>query len=251
MYKIKNLIENENVKVLEELGAFTVIEHEKDLSTSISEAQKEYYSSKMNLRRKQLICNLKEDDVVLQEGAMQWMVGDVSVNTGVKGVGDFFGKLAKSKVTKESVIKPQYFGTGEVILEPTYKHILLIDVSEWQSGIVIEDGMYLASEASLTQSVVMRNTISSAALGGEGLFNLSMVGNGVVALESYVPRQELIEIELDNDVIKVDGNMAIAWSNTLKFTVEKATKNLMGSMASGEGFVNVYRGTGRILLAPY
>ena len=44
--------------------------------------------------------------------------------------------------------------------------------------------------------------------------------------------------------------MAIAWSNSLTFTVEKTTRSLMGSAASGEGFVNVYRGTGRILIAP-
>lgn len=49
---------------------------------------------------------------------------------------------------------------------------------------------------------------------------------------------------------KIDGNFAIAWSNTLNFTVERTTKTLIGSAASGEGLVNVYRGTGRILVAP-
>ena len=75
-------------------------------------------------------------------------------------------------------------------------------------------------------------------------------GNGIVALESPVPRSELIEIELDNDVIKVDGNFVIAWSKSLDFTVEKSTKSLVGSAISKEGFVNVYRGTGKLLLAP-
>ena len=54
----------------------------------------------------------------------------------------------------------------------------------------------------------------------------------------------------EGDVLKVDGNMAIAWSKSLKFTVEKSTKSALGSMVSGEGFVNVYRGTGKVLLAP-
>jgi len=44
--------------------------------------------------------------------------------------------------------------------------------------------------------------------------------------------------------------MAIAWSSSLQFTVEKSSKSLMGSAINGEGFVNVYRGTGKILLAP-
>ena len=96
----------------------------------------------------------------------------------------------------------------------------------------------------------MRTNISSAVLGNEGLFNLKLVGNGIVALESYVPREELVEINLQNDVLKVDGNFAIAWSPSLQFTVEKSTKSLIGSGISGEGFVNVYRGTGKVLLAP-
>lgn len=53
-----------------------------------------------------------------------------------------------------------------------------------------------------------------------------------------------------SELIKIDGSMAIAWSNTLKFTVERSGKSLIGSAASGEGLVNVYRGTGRILMAP-
>lgn len=63
-------------------------------------------------------------------------------------------------------------------------------------------------------------------------------------------KEELITITLDNDVLKVDGNMAVAWSGSLDFTVERSGKSLIGSAASGEGLVNVYRGTGKILLAP-
>ena len=57
-------------------------------------------------------------------------------------------------------------------------------------------------------------------------------------------------IEMQDDVLKFDGNFAIAWSNSLSFAVEKAGKTLIGSAASGEGLVNVYRGTGRVLMAP-
>ena len=72
----------------------------------------------------------------------------------------------------------------------------------------------------------------------------------MVCLESSCPREELIEITLNNDVLKVDGNFAIAWSAALEFTVERSGKTLIGSAASGEGLVNVYRGTGKVLLAP-
>ena len=78
----------------------------------------------------------------------------------------------------------------------------------------------------------------------------TLLGTGVAALESPVPRSELIEFKLDNDQLRIDGNMAIAWSSSLNFTVEKSTRSLIGSAVSGEGLVNVYRGTGTVLMAP-
>ena len=110
--------------------------------------------------------------------------------------------------------------------------------------------MFLSCEDSIWLKVVPRNTLSSAVLGGEGLFNTVLSGEGVVAFESPVPADELIEVELTDDVVKLDGSMAIAWSEGLKFTVERTTKTLIGSAASGEGLVNVYRGTGKVLVAP-
>lgn len=96
----------------------------------------------------------------------------------------------------------------------------------------------------------MRSNLSSAVLGGEGLFNLGLSGNGVAALESDVARDELIEIELENDELKIDGNMAVTWSDSLDFTVERSGKTFVGSATSGEGLVNVYRRTGKVLMSP-
>ena len=96
----------------------------------------------------------------------------------------------------------------------------------------------------------MRSNVSSAVAGNEGLFNLGIQGNGVVCLESACPKEELVTISLQDDVLKIDGNMAIAWSGSLDFTVERSGKSLIGSAASGEGLVNVYRGTGKVLMAP-
>ncbi|MDY0235825.1 MAG: AIM24 family protein [Gudongella sp.] len=250
MFKVRNFEDNDDVKIVVELGAFKVVEYQRDLSVTHATAQEAYYASEMNVRRRQLVCDVNISNITVQAGAMQWMVGDVKSTTGLKGVGDFLGKALKSKVTNESTIKPEYTGTGKLVLEPTYKHILLIDVDDWYGSIVIEDGLFLACDSELKHKAVMRSNLSSAAMGGEGLFNLGLNGGGVVALESYVPREELIEIELENDELKIDGNMAIAWSGSLAFTVERSGKTLMGSAASGEGLVNVYRGTGKVLMAP-
>lgn len=249
MYQLKNLFDNSNMKVIAQKGVYQVFEHERDMSVSSSSAMTAYFSSKMNVRKRQVYISLDGNAVTVQAGAMQWMLGDVNMGTGIKGVGNFLGKMVSSAVTKESVVKPEYTGKGVVMLEPTYKYILLVDVSEW-GGIVLDDGLFLACDSTLQQKVVARSNISSAVLGKEGLFNLSLKGDGIAVLESPVPFPELVEFELDNDCIKIDGNMAIAWSDTLTFTVEKSTKSLLGSAVSGEGFVNVYRGSGKILMAP-
>ncbi len=250
MYKINNFIGNDDVVITAEKGAFKIAEFQRDLSVDHSTAASAYFAAKMNVKRKQVICSLAVSPVTIQAGAMQWMAGNVNTTTGIKGAGDFFGKALKAQVTGETVIKPEYTGDGTLLLEPTYKHILLIDVNDWNNSIVLEDGLFLACESSLTQKTVMRSNFSSAVGGGAGLFNLSVTGSGILCLESNCPKEELIEIDLYDDVLKVDGNMAIAWSGSLQFTVERSGKSLIGSAASGEGLVNVYRGTGRVLLAP-
>ena len=250
MYSIKNFEENDDIRVLGNLGAFTVIQYERDLSVTPATAQNAFFSAQMNVKRRQLVCDLSKGAVTVQSGAMQWMVGNVNATTGLHGVGDLFGKAIRGKVTGESAIKPEYTGTGKLVLEPTYKYLLLMNTEEWGGSVVLEDGLFLACESTLKQKAVMRSNISSAVAGGEGLFNLSLNGTGAFCIESNCPREELIEIVLDNDVVKIDGNMAIAWSGSLEFSVERSGKTLIGSAASGEGLVNVYRGTGKVLLAP-
>ena len=229
-----------------------MLEYIQDASVSPMNAQTEYFMSKMNVRRRQVVIDIvKEHSAIIQAGAMQWMSGNVQATSGVKGVGDFLGKALKGAVTKETAVKPEYVGKGCLVLEPTYKYILLVDLAQWGAeGMTIEDGMFLASDGNVKNKIVTRKNVSSAVLGGEGFFNLSLYGNGVVALESNVPEDELIEVVLENDELKIDGNLAVCWSSNLDFTVERTTKTLVGSAVSGEGLVNVYRGTGRVLMCP-
>lgn len=249
MFRCKNLFDNPNMKQIAAKGNVKVFEYERDLSVTPGTAIAAYYASEMNLRKRQVLIELNGSPWVIQAGAMQWTGGNIQMNSGIKGVGDFLGKALTSKVTKETTSKPEYNGYGLLMLEPTYRHILLVDVEEW-GGIVLEDGLFLACDGKIQQNVVSRSNLSSAALGGEGLFNLCLSGSGIAVLESPIPAEELIVFDLENDEIKIDGNMAIAWSKSLQFTVETSSKSLLGSAVSGEGLVNVFRGTGKIMMAP-
>ena len=251
MFKINNLANQTSHIVTEQKGVFSIVEHHVDFSVAPCNAMEEYYMSQMNVKRKQAIANLNgKVGLVLQAGAMQYIVGNVQATTGLKGVGDFLGKMVKSSVTKESAIKPEYVGTGVLVTEPTYKYLLTENVGDWTGGLVMEDGMFLACESTVKHEIQARSSLSSAALGNEGLFNLRLAGNGVCVLESNVPRSEIVEIDLQDDVLKIDGSFAICWSGSLSFTVERSGKTLLGSAASGEGLVNVYKGTGKVWLAP-
>ena len=250
MYQISNFTDNDDVKILSELGAFQVIEYQRDLSVTPSSAITAYYSAQMNVRKRQLVCHLSKAPVTIQAGAMQWMLGNVNATTGIKGVGDFLGKAVRGKASGESAIKPEYTGDGLLVLEPTYKYLILMNAVDWGGSVVLDDGLFLACESSLQHKAVMRSNFSSAVAGGEGLFNLSLNGSGAFCIESNCPKEELVEITLHNDVLKIDGNFAIAWSGSLEFTVERSGKSLIGSAASGEGLVNVYRGTGKVLMMP-
>ena len=229
MFHISNFTNNDDINVLDSMGPFTVIEYARDLSVAPTNAMAAYFCNAMNVRKRQVMCDLSKANVTVQSGAMQWMVGNVKATTGIKGVGDLLGKAVRGKVTGESAIKPEYTGDGVMVLEPTYKHIILLDVDDWNGSVVLDDGMFLACDANLRHKAVMRSTLSSAAAGNEGLFNLGIVGSGVLCLESPCPKEELVEVTLRDDVIKIDGNMAVAWSGSLDF---------------------VYRGTGKVLFAP-
>ena len=137
-FKVQNFMNNPNMVVTEQKGCFSVIEYKKDISVHPTAAQTAYFMSVMNVRQRQVLCNINPMcGVAMQAGAMQWMAGDVSMTTGVKSAGDLISKGLKGKVTGESAIKPEYTGQGVVMLEPTYKHLILEEVSEWYGGMVI------------------------------------------------------------------------------------------------------------------
>ncbi len=250
MVNTNNFFNNPNIKTTAELGNFKVLEYQRDITMNPMSASTLFFCDKMGVRKRQVAVELKKTGVTVSSGAMQWFTGNIESKTGIKGAGDLLGKIAKGAVTGEAPVKPEYTGEGLLVLEPTYKFILLEEVEKWNGGLVLEDGLFLACDSTIEQKINRRSNLSSALAGGQGLFNLALNGKGVAVLESPVPREELVEVTLENDTIKIDGNYAIAWSGSLEFTVERSSKTLIGSAVNGEGLVNVYKGTGKILMAP-
>ncbi len=250
MIRINNFVhDNDNIRVIEQKGVFTVFQHNMDMSVMPNTAATAYYMAKTNCTLKQIMIELQNNAIRLKPGAMQFMTGNVTQSSGVTGVGDMMGKMFKSKLTGDAPVKPLYQGTGLVVCEPTYLYPIIENVYEW-NGLCCDDGMFICCDDEVKDEVQMRSNLTSAVAGGEGLFNLKLVGNGHAVLLSRCPREELYEIHLKDDCIKIDGNMAVCWSASLQFTTERSGKSILGSATSGEGLVNVYRGSGKILMSP-
>lgn len=243
----------ENIRVIEEYQSrgmrVEVLEYEKLLGISNpSMAQQVYFMEQQHIRVRQIALYLNNEKVTIEKGAMSYFQGDIKMVSGVT-IGNALGRFVRGAVTGEQTAQPEYSGTGLLVLEPSFQHFLVLELADRES-IIIDDGMFYCSQGSVTVQTVSQRTISSAVAGGESLFQQKLTGPGIVILESMVPMSEIDVIDLYNDTLKVDGNFAVLRSSSLDFTVERSAKTLIGSAVSGEGLVNVYRGTGQVWLAP-
>ena len=60
MVKTNLLSETDSKKVIERRGRFSVIEYLRDISVSPSREQEAYFASEMNVRKRQLVCDIDE-----------------------------------------------------------------------------------------------------------------------------------------------------------------------------------------------
>lgn len=215
-------------------------------STDTSAAMDMYFMEQQNIKARQVAIYLNNDKVKVEPGAMSYFKGNLEMVSGVTP-GKLIGKMFSAAVTGESVAQPEYKGTGMVVLEPSFNHFLVLKID---GEVIVDKGMFYCAQGGVQVKPVSVKTISSAFAGGEGIFQISLKGKGIVVLESRVPISEIDEIHLDNETLKVDGNFAILRSGNINFTVERSAKTLIGSAVSGEGLVNVYRGIGTVWLAP-
>lgn len=200
------------------------------------------------IRLRQIKINLNGGAVKLESGALNFLKGNIEMESKMGGILGLGKKLISSKVTGETVFKPRYSGTGEIFLEPTFGHYALVQLENEE--IIVDDGLFYACEDGIEVGVAAQKNLSSAIMGNEGIFQTKICGTGIVVLEIPVPETEIMKYTLSNDVLKVDGNFALLRSKGVEFSVEKSAKSIIGSTTSGEGFLNVFRGTGEVWLAP-
>jgi len=238
--------ENYNMKI-------EVLQYEKLAGNSPYSAADLFYAEKMNIKLKQIKITLKNPSasIVTEAGALHYMKGNIELKTGInpgQSVGGFLKNLATSVVTNESAVKPHYVGQGEIYLEPTFGHYALLTMEN--TTLIADKGIFFCCEPALQIGVETMKNLSTAVAGGEGLFQTKISGSGICVLSIPVPMEELVQVDLNNEVLKVDGNFGLFRMGKIDFGVERSTKSIIGSAATGEGLLQTYRGTGRVWLAP-
>lgn len=216
---------------------------------SVYQASQLHLAEKKGLKSRFIRIMMNNSVIKTQAGALYYYIGNIESKTQVGGVGGFIKKSISGSLTSESALKPMYGGTGEVWLEPSFKHYLLLELKG--EGIIVDKGMFYCCSGGIDVQPVFQKNASSALLGGEGMFQISLKGNGVAVLESMVPQNEVIAYNINpGEVLKVDGNFAIARTEGVQFSVTKSDKGLFASAMNGEGLLNTFSGQGTVWLAP-
>lgn len=207
-----------------------------------------YFANAANVKMKFVRITLDGGSVTTEAGALYYLSGKIESVVETGGIGGMISRSFKSKLTNEKAFNSIYRGQGKVVLEPTFAHYVILEFKG--NSFIVDKGLYYCSIGDIKVSAAMQGNISSAVAGGEGLFQTQISGTGFVVLEIPVPFEELEILQINNEKVQVDGNFALLRSGNIRFSVQKSTKGLIGTVASGEGLLNTFEGSGMVWLAP-
>ncbi|MEM8808973.1 MAG: AIM24 family protein [Cyanobacteria bacterium P01_G01_bin.38] len=211
-------------------------------------AQSVYYANQTGLRLKQIRVTLDQSEAIAEAGTLHYMRGHLELDNPVGGVGGLGKAMLKKMLTTETAFMPRYRGTGEIYLEPSFGDFMVYQLHN--ETLVADKGLFYCGEGTVKTGIAAQKNVSSALFGGEGFFQTKIQGSGICVFELPVPVDEVRCIQLNNETLKVDGNFALMRSGQIDFSVERSSKGIMGSLSSGEGLLQTFRGTGRVWLAP-
>ncbi|MBF2066969.1 MAG: AIM24 family protein [Calothrix sp. C42_A2020_038] len=211
-------------------------------------AQAIYYANQVGMQLKQVKITLLGGDAQIEAGALQYLHGNIQIENKAGGVAGFTKGVINRLLTNESIFIPRYRGNGTIYLEPSFSHFMVYYLNNEE--IIADKGLFYCGEGALDIGAAMQKNVSSALLGGEGFFQTRIRGTGICVFELPVPADEVHCVHLNNETLRVDGNFALMRTGKIEFTVEKSTKSILGTLTSGEGLLQTFRGIGKVWLAP-
>lgn len=187
--------------------------------------------------------------VKIENGAMVYMQDvklEGKLNSKKKGLGGLLGAIGRSLLSDESMFITQVVGTtpdGVVAIAPGVPgRIVKLEVGARQYR--LNDGAFFAADDSVNYTMQKQN-LSQAAFGGSGgLFVMETEGQGDLLVSTF---GDLVTLECTPDrPVSIDNEHVVAWDSTLNYSIEVASGTF--GFTTGEGLVNKFTGSGKILI---
>ncbi|WP_291634844.1 AIM24 family protein [Clostridium sp.] len=188
---------------------------------------------------RQVRININEGGVLVQPGELQFMKGPIEIEI-QKNAPSASKGFFKSVGTGEASFTSRYYGKyGEIYLDPSYKYFYVLEL--FDEEIILDDGMFYCCEDTIELSVHTNKNVATGIISGDGLRQPKLSGSGIAILESYVPFDEILIYELNNETLKIDGNFSIVIRGKIDTQIEKSKH---------EGYLQTFVGTGEVWIAP-
>ena len=247
MYKIYNLKSNENVEVSAQAGLFTVLEVQDVPKAKFSKTNAPvmdvWAANMLQHEKRQLIAQLVESEVVMNDNALSWMVGECSIISEESGRFNLKPILNKSGNSLSGLIRIK--GDGTIALKAIDDHLMLVNMRDWLEGLICDRDHFEASEGQIKVTCELTTSIPSAQNPQQGIQYISFVGPGIVAIRIPCLSSQLVLVEIEQDELRIEGDNAVAWSKTLEFSVSEEPSDVSQQTKR----IQVFKGTGKILLS--
>ncbi|MDR1713600.1 MAG: TIGR00266 family protein [Coriobacteriales bacterium] len=188
---------------------------------------------------------------MIAHGSMIYRTAGVELNAQLNAQGSGLGKLVKavgrSITSGESMFITQVVCNapgGLVAIAPNLPgQIVQLDVGAHQYR--LNDRVFLAMDSTVNYQM-QRQSVGRAFLGGTGgFFVMSTQGQGRVLVNAY---GSVVELNLDNaQGFAIDNGHVVAWEQSLNYEIQLQS-GLFGSIGTGEGVVNIFNGSGKVLI---
>lgn len=199
----------------------------------------------------QLCIELDGDGVKLEPGALQYMHGritsDVVANEPGRG---FLSRAIASAGTGEAAHSTLFEGKGTIWCEPGRQNFIIATMDGPEDALLLDDRAFYACSKGISLSTHRHQNVTGV-LSGNGLMQPKLSGNGIFAVESPVPVEEVTTIEVHSgETVTVDGDYMLMYSAGLDVAIGPLVKGLRKAMRSGEGFVYRFTGQGLVWVMP-
>ena len=188
-----------------------------------------------------LLVNLDGSTIYAKQGAMAAYQGAVDFKYHGGGMGRFMKKV----FTGENLPLMECSGQGDLFLADNGSEVYVLDIANDQLS--INGPNLLAFEQGLEWDIKRIKAGAMGFVAGGGLFNITLTGNGSVAVTSF---GQPVVLKVDQTT-RVDVNCVIAWTTSLQTSIASSMKaEAFIGRGSGEAFQMEFNGNGFVVVQP-